>query len=127
MRHLQLITAWYTLGALMLIAVAIVSLMPMPNTGVSDKLAHLVTYFVLAGWFALIARDRVVLAWSLLGLVAYGMLIEALQSQTSYRLAEWGDVLANGGGCIIGSLLYFTPLRRLLCFIDERLASLLRC
>jgi VanZ family protein len=111
---------------MMLIGVAIVSLLPMPATGVSDKLAHLLTYFVLAGWFAVIARDRVVLAWSLIGLVAYGMLIEVLQGQTGYRYAEWGDVLANGSGCVIGSLLYFTPLRRLLRLLDVRLASLLR-
>jgi VanZ family protein len=122
---LRLAALWYTLAALMLIAVAVLSLMPAPDTGVSDKLAHLVTYFVLGGWFAVIARDRRVLGWSLIGLFAYGLLIELLQSQTGYRFAEWGDVLANASGSVVGCLLYFTPLRRLMRFIDQRLASLL--
>ena len=122
---LRLAALWYTLAALMLIAVAVLSLMPAPDTGVSDKLAHLVTYFVLGGWFAVIARDCRALGWSLIGLFAYGLLIELLQSQTGYRFAEWGDVLANASGSVVGCLLYFTPLRRLMRFVDQRLASLL--
>ena len=54
------------------------------------------------------------------------VLIELLQAQTGYRYAEWGDVLANSNGCVAGSLLYFTPLRRLMRYIDGKLASLLR-
>ena len=123
---LKLGKVWYAFGSAMLIAVAIVSLMPAPATGVSDKLAHLLTYFLLAGWFAVIAQNRVVLAWSISGLVGYGMLIELLQAQTGYRYAEWGDVLANAAGCAGGSALYLTPLRRLLRFIDGRLAAALR-
>jgi VanZ family protein len=122
---LRLASLWYTLAALMLLAVAVLSLMPAPDTGVSDKLLHLVTYFLLGGWFAVIARDRRVLAWSLLGLVGYGVLIELLQAQTGYRYAEWGDVLANTCGSAAGCLLHFTPLRPLMRFIDRRLASLL--
>jgi VanZ family protein len=119
------VKAWYAIALLMLIAVAIVSLAPMPATGVGDKTAHLLTYFLLSGWFALLARDRVILLWSVLGLIAYGMLIELLQAQTGYRYAEWADVFANGGGCAAGSLLYFTPLSRLLRLVDDKLANLL--
>ena len=122
---LKLVKTWYACGALMLGIVAILSLMPAPQTGVSDKLAHLLTYFLLSGWFALIARNRVVLGWSLLGLIGYGMLIELLQAGTGYRYAEWGDVVANSGGCVAGSLLYFTPLRRLARAIDRLFAKLL--
>lgn len=125
-QNLQLEKTWYAVGAAMLLAVAILSLLPAPDTGVSDKLAHLLTYFLLGGWFALIARNRAVLCWSLLGLVAYGMLIELLQARTGYRYAEWGDVLANTAGAVVGSLLFFTPLRRLAWLIDGWLAALLR-
>ena len=122
---LKLIRLWYALGAMMLIAVAAVSLMPAPDTGVNDKVSHLLTYFLLAGWFGLLARDRVILAWTLAALIAYGMLLELLQGQTGYRFAEWGDVLANSVGAGVGVTLFFTPLRRLSRFIDDRLASLL--
>lgn len=123
---LQLGYLWYALGVILLLAVAAVSLAPVPATGVSDKLAHLLTYSVLAGWFALIARDCRILGWSMIGLIGYGMLIELLQAQTGYRFAEWGDVIANSCGCILGSLLYFTPLRRLMRYVDHSLLSLLR-
>jgi VanZ family protein len=108
----------------MLLGVAVASLVPGPDTGVNDKLTHLVTYFLLAGWFSLLVINRTRLGWTVIGLIAYGMLIELLQGMTSYRYPEWGDVLANGIGILAGVLLYFTPLPRLLRFVDSRLARL---
>ena len=123
--HLKLLRIWYALGLLMLIGVATISLMPMPAVGgVSDKFSHLLTYFLLAGWFGMLARNRFMLIWILVGLIAYGMLLELLQGQTGYRYAEWGDVAANGTGALVGVTLYFTPLRRLFRFVDNRLASI---
>jgi VanZ family protein len=106
----------------MLIAVAVVSLVPAPDIGVSDKASHLFTYFLLAGWFGLLAHDRVVLGWTLAALIGYGILLELLQGLTGYRFAEWGDVVANSIGAVAGVTLYFTPLRRLFRFVDNRLA-----
>lgn len=125
-RRFKLIKLWYALGALMLMAVAFVSLMPAPDVGVSDKVAHLVTYFLLAGWFGLLARNPGMLVCNLVALIAYGMVIEVLQAQTGYRFAEWGDVVANSAGCLLGATLYFTPLRRLFFFIDARFALILQ-
>ena len=122
----KLLKLWYALGVLMLMAVAFVSLMPAPDIGVGDKVSHLVTYFLLAGWFGLLACNPGMLALSLVGLIAYGMIIEVLQAQTGYRFAEWGDVLANTAGCLLGTALYFTPLRRLFFFTDARLALILQ-
>ena len=125
-RQLQLSGLWYLLGAGLLVAVAIVSLMPAPDVGVSDKVSHLVTYFFLAGWFGLLARHRLELGWTVAALIVYGMIIELLQAQTGYRFAEWGDVIANAAGCFCGATLYFTPLQRLFRVIDAKLASILR-
>ena len=121
---LRLAVAWYIIGATMLLGVAVGSLVPSPDIGVSDKLSHLVTYFLLAGWFSLLATNRIRLGWTVIGLIAYGMLIELLQGMTAYRYPEWGDVLANGIGVLAGILLYFSPLSRLLRFVDSRLARL---
>ena len=121
---LRLAAAWYIIGATMLLGVAVGSLVPSPDIGVSDKLSHLVTYFFLAGWFSLLATNRISLVWTVIGLIAYGMLIELLQGMTAYRYPEWGDVLANGIGVLAGILLYFSPLSRLLRFVDSRLARL---
>jgi VanZ family protein len=109
---------------LMLFAVAVVSLMPAPDTGVNDKVSHLLTYFTLAGWFGMLARDRVVLGWTLAALIAYGMLLELLQGQTGYRFAEWGDVVANSVGALTGVMLYFTPLRRFFRVVDNRFSTI---
>lgn len=61
---LKLVKAWYFIGAMMLFGVALVSLMPAPDIGVSDKLSHLLTYFFLSGWFSLLAVNRTSLAWT---------------------------------------------------------------
>jgi VanZ family protein len=121
---LKLAKLWYLLGGLMLLTVGFVSLMPVPDVGVSDKFSHLLTYFLLAGWFSLIAASRVSLGWTIAGLLAYGILLELLQGMTVYRYAEWGDVLANASGTMAGILLYFSPLPRLLIIVDSKLALL---
>lgn len=122
--RLKLIRAWYLLGLLMLLIVGALSLMPAPEVGVNDKLGHVITYFVLGAWFGLLAPNRLVLSWTVVGLLGYGILLELLQGMTSYRFAEWADVVANGGGILMGSLIYFTPMTRLLALVDRRLARI---
>ena len=124
--RLKLVKIWYFIGAMMLLTVAALSLMPALDIGVSDKLSHLVTYFLLAGWFSLLSVNRVALGWTVVGLIGYGILIELLQGMTAYRYPEWGDVLANGAGVLTGILLYSSPLPRLLKFVDSRLAGILQ-
>jgi len=121
---LKLIKIWYLLGGLMLLVVGIVSLMPVPDVGVNDKFSHLATYFFLGGWFSLLVVNRAALGWTIIGLIAYGILLELLQGMTAHRYAEWGDVLANASGTLAGILLYFSPLPRLLRYIDSKLAQL---
>jgi len=121
---LKLIKIWYLLGGLLLLMVGTVSLMPVPDVGVNDKVSHLATYFFLGGWFSLLAANRATLGWTIIGLIAYGILLELLQGMTDYRYAEWGDVLANASGTLAGILLYFSPLPRLLKYVDGKLALL---
>ena len=121
---LQLIRLWYLLGGLLLLLVAVTSLMPVPDIGVGDKTAHVVTYAILSGWFSLLAIDRAALGYSALGLMGYGMVIELLQGLTGYRHAEWADLLANAVGIGAGLLLYPLAARRLLALVDTWLAGL---
>ena len=122
--RLKLVKIWYLLGGIMLLMVGVVSLMPVPDVGVNDKFSHLITYFFLGGWFGLLAASRTTLVWTIIGLIAYGMLLELLQGMTAHRYAEWGDVLANASGTFVGALLYFSPLPRLLKYVDGKLALL---
>jgi VanZ family protein len=92
-------------------AVLALSLSPraelLPSTG-WDKSNHALAFAVLTilGRMSYSARRMRVL----LGLLAYGVLIEVLQSFTGYRSGEWLDVFADSLGIAIGW--QFTVLMR---------------
>lgn len=119
---LKLASLWYLAGASMLIAVAVLSVVPLPDTGVNDKFSHLITYSVLSAWFSLLVVRRRSLLWVAGGLIGYGALLEGLQGLTDYRFPEFADLVANSVGVVIGLLVFFTPLYRLLRYLDRRLA-----
>ena len=88
------------------LGVMVLALMPtvphMPTTG-WDKTNHLLAFTVLAvlGRWAYPDRMRLLL----MGLLAYGGLIDVLQSFTPHRFGEWSDLLGNGLGLVLGSVL----------------------
>ena len=73
-----------------------------------DKLVHFTLYAVFILFWALAIRD-ITLKQKLLLLfvgIAYGILIEVLQSSMSLgRSYDIGDIVANTTGCILGVLL----------------------
>ncbi|OGQ54839.1 MAG: hypothetical protein A3J24_01175 [Deltaproteobacteria bacterium RIFCSPLOWO2_02_FULL_53_8] len=71
----------------------------MPTTG-WDKTNHLLAFAVLALLGCRAHPDRSALVLALL--LAYGGLIELLQSLTSDRFAELADLLADGVGLCLG-------------------------
>ncbi|MDB5731142.1 MAG: hypothetical protein JWQ03_1037 [Variovorax sp.] len=87
------------------LAVLVLALMPptphMPTTG-WDKSNHLLAFSTLAvlGLWSWPGRTVAVLV----ALLAYGGLIEILQSFTPDRSAEWADLLADGLGLLVGTL-----------------------
>lgn len=89
--------------ALCLLVVLALTLMPpqtlVPPTG-WDKASHAMAFAVLAMLGCLPYSGRHALI--LLGLLAYGALIELLQGLTGYRSAETLDVLADGVGLAFG-------------------------
>ena len=95
--------AWRACFWMCVVAVLVLSLMPpaphMPSTG-WDKANHALAFAVLAwlGCSAWPGRTTRVLC----GLLAFGVLIEGLQSLTPYRVAEWADLLADVLGLALG-------------------------
>lgn len=88
------------IAMLVLLVLCLVPVPPqLPSTG-WDKSNHALAFAVLAflGNRAWPGRTAPVL----LGLLAYGGLIEVLQSFTPDRFAEWGDLLADGIGLVLG-------------------------
>ena len=86
-----------------LIAVLLLALLPpsinIPTTG-WDKLNHVLAFCALS-FLSFRAYPNHHLRLLIL-LLAYGGLIEVMQSFTAYRFAEWADLLADGIGLCIG-------------------------
>lgn len=95
------IAFWACAVAVLVLSLAPVTT-PMPSTG-WDKTNHLLAFSTLAllGRGAYPGRMVAVLG----GLLAYGGLIEVLQSFTPDRSAEWADLLADGVGLLVGEML----------------------
>ena len=100
---------WYGLFIASLLIILVLSLMP--DSGGEqffpgqDKVAHAIAFcwLFVSGW---LGKGRPVKITGLaLVLVGYGVLIEILQSFTGYRMAEWGDLLADIIGIVTGVLL----------------------
>ncbi len=99
------LTTWRWALALCMAGILVLSLAPpsvdLPTTG-WDKTNHMLGFVVLAGLSHWAWPGRTVLA--LVGLLAFGGLIEVLQSLTPYRFADFADLIADGVGLVIGEL-----------------------
>ena len=75
----------------------------------ADKWLHGITFAFLAVWFSGQYRPRSY--WQIvIGLLLFGVLIEACQRMVSYRSAEWFDIVADTLGIITGLLIAMTGL-----------------
>ncbi len=102
---------WLAAGLLWLLIIAVLSLAELPEsgTGVNDKLSHLLAYLFLTCWFSLLTGNRLQVILLVMLLFAYGLIIEGLQSLTSYRTAELADLVANLSGIALAMPLYLLP------------------
>ena len=99
---------WRAALGLALMAVAWLAFDPAPPPAADtgwDKANHVLAFAVLA-WLGSLAagpypRHRLVVAAGLLG---FGLLIEAVQSQLPARSAEWADLVADAVGIACGLL-----------------------
>jgi len=93
----------------MLGIVAVLSLIPVPDVGVSDKLMHFVTYAGLSAGFSTLVQHNRQLVYVAVGLIVYGIALEFLQGLTSYRYMEVYDMLANSTGVMTGLMIRLSP------------------
>lgn len=110
MLSLRYARRWQIAGLFLLALVLVLALIPADwfwpgDTDspffMSDKLLHGITFMTLALWFSgQYAPDSY---WRLVvGLVAFGLLIELIQRMTSHRSADWMDLLADAIGVGVG-------------------------
>ena len=101
----------FAVGLVLMLVVALLPpQVPMFSTG-WDKANHALAFAILAVLGLASYPRRMALV--LIGLLAYGGLIELLQGLTPYRTAEWLDVGADGVGLAVGSMLTRVSPRRL--------------
>lgn len=115
---------WLGLWCAAVLTVIVVCLIPPPELNLpqnSDKVEHLLAYFVLSASAVQLFGRRRALCWVAAGLVAMGVGIEWAQGAlTATRMADPMDALANASGVLIGMLTVLTPLRDVLLKLQGR-------
>lgn len=97
---------WQSLFYMSLLTVLVLSLLPIdhPDISPNDKVNHVLAYAALSVLAYLAHRRRIT---AVLGVFAFGALVEILQGLTGYRFMSFADVVANGIGAVIGAGISF--------------------
>ena len=106
MLSLQFPKLWLGLGWLLVIAVFVGSLLPLPAYPIealaSDKLVHFCSYLILTIWFGgLYGKPRNYVAIAAI-MIAFGAALDLLQGLSSTRQFDMLDILANTAGAFVG-------------------------
>lgn len=108
-----------------MVAVVIgLSLMPAPpeldiDFDYLDKVEHSLSYFVLMGWFAQIYHAANIRLLFAVGLIVMGIGLEILQGLGGVRYFEYGDMVANSSGVLLGWLMGYFGIDRVLYRIED--------
>ena len=87
-----------------------------------DKWLHGITFLVLSLWIAGLYRKSSY--WRIaVGLLAFGLVIEACQRMVVYRTAEWLDVGADAAGIIAGLLIGLAGIGGWCLRVEEHFAK----
>jgi VanZ family protein len=104
---------WLGFGLSALVMILAVALLPVATpipVRAGDKVLHFLAFAFLTVWFLGLFEWR--MGWRIAALlVAYGVLIEVLQSFTAMRLADSYDLIADVSGIATGWLLARAGLR----------------
>ena len=95
---------WLAVGWALAAGVIVGSLIPgdsLMEVSANDKLLHAGSYFLLMAWFAGVYEGRHHLPIAVI-LVAAGLALDVLQTQTESREFSMLDVLANCVGVVLG-------------------------
>ena len=85
-----------------------------------DKWLHGITFVLLAVWFA--GQYRRKSYWRIgIGLLCFGVLIEACQRLVTYRSADWLDIAADAAGIAVGLAVAMAGLGGWSLWVENRL------
>jgi len=121
---------WLTLGWVLIATILYLSLTPHPPEPLKfngvDKVEHLLAYTALMAWFCqfqIYRRQR----WrNAILFILMGVGVEILQGLGGVRQFEYGDMLANTTGVMLGWLIASLMGSSAIRAIDRKIALLLR-
>jgi VanZ family protein len=91
-----------------MLLVLVTALIPVPTLrelpSHTDKLVHLLCYFVLGLLAVLSQRGSGARLAAATAMAAFGIVVELLQGLLPWRSFEWMDIVANVAGVAIGSV-----------------------
>lgn len=121
--HLHYAAVWQGLGIVFLLIVIVLSIIPADQPlgfDHADKWLHWLTWMLMMTWFG--SAWPTTLMRFFIFLLAVGAALELLQGVLPWRHMDYFDLLANLAGLLTGITLLFTPLRRVLPWLDQVLA-----
>ena len=111
------------LGAILLVGVASLASFTLQsfnfNIPHQDKLIHAIVYAALTAWFMQIYHGWPAWGVIMLSMLVLGLGLELLQGLTPSRVPEAMDLLADGVGITLASVVAWTPLRYTLVKIEQ--------
>jgi VanZ family protein len=111
----------------MLVTIAVAMAMPTPEVELAidnaDKWVHVLSFAVLGGWTAQLYPPSPALLWRGLGLIAFAASTELMQALIPWRSADWGDLIADAIGVVLGLALAFGPSGRALLRVERVLGK----
>lgn len=118
---------WKAVGWLLVACVVAGSLLPGPAVAdltfsLNDKALHSGAYCLLMVWFSGLYRRAFYLRIAAV-LLTLGAGLDSLQSFTSTRFLDWGDIVANAAGVALGLALAFFVVGGWCERIERRLLS----
>jgi VanZ family protein len=121
MNHLRFKHLWLGIGLLLVAAVAVASVVSLPEgmASINDKILHLGVYACLMGWFAQIFRHDLTRMLLVVGLVLMGIGMEFLQGMVPSRQFEVLDMIANSSGVVLAWALAYTWVGNVLPWIEK--------
>ena len=124
LKKLWIFMAWCLVSAVIILSLG--SPPPMPSVSHSDKVGHVLAYFVLMGWISQIYHEpRQRFFYALIFLLLGGSL-EYLQSLTANREGDWMDMLANSLGVFMGWLFTHSRMGYVLAYCEQRWFKILK-
>jgi len=118
---------WRFIGLIMLIIVLVLFLIPVSPSietfSYEDKIYHALVFAFLCVWYLQLYPRPILIA---VAFILFGLLVEWLQSFTSYRTADIWDFAADSLGVGIGFILYRTVAGTLVQQLDTRLDRIVK-